>query len=172
MNTNMTRFLYQSIIGLPVNAIDLYQWLTHITETDYQGFSPAHRAIGMCQKEDGEGMINVESIGGNLLVQHYTIVQKERQVLKLISPRTDAYLFHLLKVHVWVEWTMSIGYQDATSCEFTCEIGVSYPSALLAIAAQLVAGNYFIRRHLQEEAPQFAQDIEQKFRSVPPPPAP
>lgn len=168
----MTRFSYQSILGLPVEAIDLYQWLTHITEADYQHFSSAHRAIGLCQNEDGEGMINVESIGGNLLVQHYSIVQKERQALKLISPRTDAYLFRLLKVHVGVEWTMSIGYRDATSCAFTCQIGVSYPSTLLAIASKLVAGNYFIRRHLNEEAPRFAQDIERRFWSPPPPPAP
>ncbi|ADB39822.1 hypothetical protein [Spirosoma linguale] len=161
----MSQFFYQCTVGLPVDTIDLYQWLTSLSEADYQRFSSGHRAIGLCRTEDGEGMINVESIGGNLLVQHYTIVQKDRTALKLVSPRTDAYLFHLLKMKVGVEWRMSIRYRDEESCLFTCEIGVSYPNELLAMASRFVAGPYFISRHLNEEAPRFAQDIERKFRN-------
>ena len=160
----MEQFTFTCTIALPSQQIDLYKWLINITENDYKGFSTAHRAIGRTIMDGVEGMINVESIGGNLLIQHYKIKQKQKDLLLLQSERSDAYLFHLVKVKVGVEWKMTIEAKDDRSSIFTCEIGVTYPNRLLKIASMFVAGNYFLENHINEEGPLFAKDIESKFR--------
>lgn len=79
----MEKFSYTGIINLPAEKIDLYEWLINITEQDYKSFSKAHIAVGLTKIDNIESMINVESIGGNLLVQHYQIQQKQKHLLVL-----------------------------------------------------------------------------------------
>jgi len=160
----MDKFIFSGQINVPIERIDLYEWLINITENDYKNFSKAHRAIGRTKIDNVDGMINVESIGGNLLVQHYKIKQKEKHFLVLHSQKSDAYLFHLVKVHVGVEWKMSVKQKNEKSSFFICEIGVQYPNKLLKIASLLVAGNYFLRNHINEEGPLFAKNIEARFK--------
>ncbi len=160
----MKMLSYQSTIHLPVEKIDLYQWLTHLSDNEYQGFANGHRAMGLFKDKNTEGIINVESIGGNLLVQHYTILTKDKDKVFMRSRRSDAYLFHLIRCHVWVEWKMNVVYKDEQSCVFTCEIGSDYPNQLLAIAAKLSAVNFFLQKHLDKEGENFARDIEKKFQ--------
>lgn len=155
----MEKFTYTGIINLPAEKIDLYQWLVNITEHDYKSFSTGHIAIGLTKIDNVESMINVESIGGNLLVQHYRIQNKQKHLLVLQSQQTDAYLFHLVRVNVGVEWKMIIKQKDDKSCCFICEIGIKYPNKLLKIASMLVAGNYFLRNHIKEEGPLFVKNI-------------
>ncbi len=161
----MEKFTFTGNINLPVEKIDLYEWLVNITGNDYKSFSKAHRAIGITKIDDVESMINVESIGGNLLVQHYKIQQKQKHLLVLHSRKSDAYLFHLVKVHVGVEWKMIVKKREERSSFFICEIGVQYPNKLLKIASMLVAGNYFLRKHINEEGSLFAKNIEARFRA-------
>ena len=156
---------YSATVQLPVHAIDLHEWLTTISENSYKSFASGHLAIGLFENEGVNGMVNAESIGGNLLIQHYTILTKESDHVLLYSERSDAYLFHLVKVHVSVTWEMKVIHKDDYSCTFVCEIGVTYPNRLLAMAAKLSAVNYFLRRHLDEEGKNFARDIERKFRT-------
>lgn len=159
----MEKFTFQGNINLPVEQIDLHDWLINITENDYKSFSKAHRAFGLTKIDGVEGMINVESIGGNLLVQHYKIQERQNHLLTLYSQKSDAYLFHLVKVAVGVEWKMSVKKKDGASSVFSCEIGVAYPNKLLKIASFLVAGRYFLRKHINEERPLFAKSIEQNL---------
>jgi len=159
----MEKFTNTGVINLPAGKIDLYEWLINISENDYKSFSKAHLAVGITKIDNVESMINIESIGGNLLVQHYKIQQKQKHLLVLLSQKTDAYLFHLVKVHVEVEWKMIIKQKDDRSSFFICEIGVQYPNKLLKAASVFVAGNYFLRKHIDEEGPLFAKNIEKKF---------
>ena len=69
-----------------------------------------------------------------------------------------------MKVHVGVEWKMSVKQKNEKSSFFICEIGVQYPNKLLKIASLLVAGNYFLRNHINEEGPLFAKNIEARFK--------
>ena len=109
-------------------------------------------------------MVNVESIGGNLLIQHYAIITKDIDKVFLRSDKSDAYLSHFIRVYLSVEWKMSVVYRDNQSCTFTCEVGTAYPNKVLAIAGKLSSVNYFLKKHLNEEGKNFARDIELKFQ--------
>ena len=55
----------------PSDEIDIEAWLFALSDGDYQACARGHRGAGVFSDEQGRGMINVESIGGNLIVQHY-----------------------------------------------------------------------------------------------------
>jgi len=71
----MEKFTFTGQINLSLENIDLYDLLKNMTENDYKSFCKVHRAAGITKINNVEGMINVESIGGNLFVQHYKIQQ-------------------------------------------------------------------------------------------------
>jgi hypothetical protein len=56
--------------------------------------------------EQSRGMINVESIGGNLILQHYRPVRADRASVEMYT-RQAVYLFHLIPVAAGVRWTRS-----------------------------------------------------------------
>src|SRR5207244_2655438 len=63
---------FTSIINAPIEKIDLPTWAFALPDKEYQGCSPAHVAAGFTTAPDGTRMsINVEVIGGSLMVQHY-----------------------------------------------------------------------------------------------------
>ncbi len=155
---------YSTLIHLPVENVNLYEWLINLSEKEYKSCSKAHRAIGLFKNENVEGMVNVENIGGNLLIQHYHIITKEKDNVFLRSEKSDAYLSHLIRVHVSVEWRMTVTHKDAQSCIFTCKIGTEYPNKALAIAGKLAAVSYFMKRHLKGEGEKFARNIERKYQ--------
>src|SRR5256885_16896466 len=73
-----------AIINAPIEKIDIPTWCFNLSETEYQGCSPAHIAAGFTTAQDGKRMsINVETIGGSLMVQHYveTLGQKNHLIL-------------------------------------------------------------------------------------------
>jgi hypothetical protein len=61
----------RTVINHPADRINLAQWLSTMTDREYQACSRAHRAAGTFREGGTFGMVNVESIGGHLLVQHY-----------------------------------------------------------------------------------------------------
>jgi hypothetical protein len=46
--------------------------------------------------EQGRGMVSVESIGGNLIIQHYRCVRADRSSVEMYSPASRLYFFHLI----------------------------------------------------------------------------
>ncbi|MFZ1790885.1 MAG: hypothetical protein WAT92_21350 [Saprospiraceae bacterium] len=161
----MKKFTSSSTINLAASQINLYEWLISMSENDYKNCSKSHKALGLVTIDNVEGMINVENLGGQLLIQHYKMIDKHPQHLVLESLKSDVYLFHLLKVHVQVEWRMSLKPLTNNSCEFTCQVGVKYPNQFLKMAHMIVGGNYFLAKHTNEEGPLFANYIEKKFTS-------
>ena len=41
-------------------------------------------------------MVSVESIGGNLIIQHYRCVRADRSSVEMYSPASRLYFFHLI----------------------------------------------------------------------------
>jgi hypothetical protein len=79
---------FTAIINAPINTIDIPAWCFSLPEREYQGCSPAHLAAGFTTAPDGKRMsINVEIIGGSLMVQHYveTVGYKDHLILDSIS---------------------------------------------------------------------------------------
>ena len=60
-------------IHAPVERVDIADWLLHPPDAEYQRCAPPdHIAAGTTTTDDRRPMsINVEVIGGSLMVQHY-----------------------------------------------------------------------------------------------------
>ena len=155
---------YSHEVSLPVaaEAIDLPDWLFSLSEADYAGCQRGHRAIGVVGGATRGGMVNVESIGGSLLIQHYATHTAQPHHVTMVSDASRVYLMHLLPVAVGVVWDMRIT-PDGAGSRFRCSIEVRMPIAvrLLGLCS---ASPFFVHRHLVEETRGFAGSIARKAR--------
>jgi hypothetical protein len=109
---------FTAIINAPIEKIDIPKWCFSLSEKEYQGCSPAHVAAGFTTAPDGRRMsINVEIIGGSLMVQHYveTLGQKDHLILESVSDiftPTGRTTLNIL-------WELSVRPIDSRTCEFT-----------------------------------------------------
>ena len=63
---------FSAIINAPIEKINIPEWAFNLPEKEYQDCSPAHISAAKTIGPDGRRMsINVEVIGGSLMVQHY-----------------------------------------------------------------------------------------------------
>ena len=117
-DTEIVDSSFTAIINAPIEKIDIPKWCFSLGEKDYQGCSPAHIAAGFTTTPDGRRMsINVEVIGGSLMVQHYveTLGEKDHLILESISDvftPTGRTTLHIL-------WELSAKAIDGGKCEFT-----------------------------------------------------
>jgi hypothetical protein len=58
------KFSSQTVIDHPADRIDLAQWLSTMSDRDYQVCSRGHRAAGTFPEGGTFGMVNVEALGG------------------------------------------------------------------------------------------------------------
>jgi hypothetical protein len=109
---------FSAVINAPIEKIDIPTWCYTLPEKEYQGCSPAHIAAGYTTAPDGKRMsINVETIGGSLMVQHYveTLGQKDHLILdsesEVFTPTG--------RTTIHVTWELSVKKLDDERCEFT-----------------------------------------------------
>jgi hypothetical protein len=95
-------------LNAPIEEIDLEGWLFGLTDADYRACAKGHQGAGVFADERGRGMINVESIGGNQIVQHYRAVHADRGSVEMYSRASRVYLFHLVPVAAGVRWTLGV----------------------------------------------------------------
>ena len=74
-------------IHAPIERIDIADWLLHLPDAEYQRCAPPdHIAAGTTTTDDGRPMsINVEVIGGTLMVQHYVAEVHEPHHCRMVS---------------------------------------------------------------------------------------
>lgn len=109
---------FTAIIDAPIEKIDLPQWVFTLPNHEYQGCSPAHVAAGSSTSPEGKRMsINVEVIGGSLMVQNYveTLGEKHHLVLESVS---DIFTPNG-RTTIHVLWELSVKAIDDQQCEFT-----------------------------------------------------
>lgn len=109
---------FTAIINAPIGSIDIPTWCFTLSEEEYQGCSPAHIAAGFTTAPDGKRMsINVEIIGGSLMVQHYveTLGEKDHLILESIS---DVFT-PTGRTTIHVHWELSVKALNSRTCEFT-----------------------------------------------------
>ncbi len=153
-------------IALSKERIDLYRWIIEMTPADYESYSPAHRAMGSFVKDGVFHMVNVEMIGNEMLVQHYTLVEHRPDHVAFYSKASKAYVLRWFPATVGVPWQMTLRETGPDRCELICTIGADFPNPLLEIGGYLNGlGWLFLRRHLEQEVEAFARDIERKFAS-------
>jgi hypothetical protein len=109
---------FTATIKAPIESIDIPEWCFSLGEKDYQDCSPAHIAAGFTTMPDGRRMsINVEIIGGSLMVQHYieTLGRRDHLILESVSDvftPSGRTTLHVL-------WELSVKAIDSDSCVFT-----------------------------------------------------
>jgi hypothetical protein len=109
---------FTSTVNAPIEKIDLPTWAFGLPDKEYQGCSPAHVAAGFTTAPDGKRMsINVEIIGGSLMVQHYveTVAEKDHLVLESVS---DVFT-PAGRTTIHVLWELSVKRIDEHTCAFT-----------------------------------------------------
>lgn len=159
------RYLQSFAINLPAEKIDLYQWITGMTDADYSSYSTAHKAMGSFNKNNVFYMKNVENIGLDMIVQRYELKYHAANHVQLYSSKSTAYIMRWLPVRVSVPWELYVQPVSATSSRLFCLIGVDYPNPILKIAAWLSGlGGLFLKRHLKKEGQSFVRDMEEKFK--------
>ena len=62
-------------INAPKEVLNLHDWVFSLSDKDYQTTARGHIGAGSSTHVDGtRTSVNVESVGGNLLVQHYVAI--------------------------------------------------------------------------------------------------
>ena len=148
-------------LNKPSEVIDLEAWLFGLSDSDYRACAKGHQGAGVYNDEQGRGMLNVESIGGNLIVQHYRCVRAGRSSVEMYSPVSRVYLFHLFPVVAEVRWTLDVTPRAAGGSELACTVRVDLPP-VLGFLARLTFLGHFLRDHVEEEAVGFVADIARK----------
>ena len=92
--------LFQTVCEAPINAskevFNLHNWVFTLSDKDYQTTARGHIGAGSSIHTDGtQTSVNVESVGGNLLVQHYIAEVKEPDYVKMVS-FSDLWLMKLV----------------------------------------------------------------------------
>jgi hypothetical protein len=151
-------FTQQASINIPASLLDLPRWLFGMTDSEYQATARGHRALGTWARDGRRGMINVEAMGGNLLVQHYTEESGTPSQVVLDSPRSELYLMYLVRFRVGVRWVMSVTPDGASTSKFQCTVQITIPR-WLRVLGTLTATSHSIRAHVDEETHGYARDL-------------
>ena len=158
---------FTAIINAPIEKIDIPTWCFNLSETEYQGCSPAHIAAGFTTAPDGKRMsINVETIGGSLMVQHYVETLGEKNHLILDS--TSDVFTPTGRTTIHVTWELSAKEIEPGKCEFTNRVRSYATDEFMAfIGKQGIPFDLFRAQrqpasiaHNQSETPLFAASIE------------
>jgi len=156
----------KTTLDVPLERVDLSRWLFTLSDAEYQAAAPtAHRAAGVSVQDGVRGMVNVESIGGHLIVQHYREVDASPTQVEMFSGRSRVYLFHLVPAQAQVRWTMTAAERTAATSEFSCTVELVL-SPLLQVLGGLSGLSRAIRRHTLIETGGFARDIVRKAKAV------
>jgi hypothetical protein len=158
---------FSAIINAPIDKVDIPAWCFSLPEREYQGCSPAHIAAGFTTAPDGKRMsVNVENIGGSLMVQHYveTLGHKDHLVLDSTS---DVFT-PTGRTTIHVTWELSVKDIGGDRCEFTNRVrSYATDDFLTFLARQGIPFDVFRAQrqpmsiaHNQGETPLFAASIE------------
>ena len=157
-------------IHAPIERVDIADWLLHLPDAEYQRCAPPdHIAAGTTTTDDGRPMsINVEVIGGSLMVQHYVADVHERHHCRMVSLSDVQTPAGWTKIQVI--WDLSVTALDSASCRFTNKV-LSYPTSAF-LETLKVAGVSFEDAvtdrqaasddHNRRETSRFAQSLERK----------
>jgi hypothetical protein len=166
----LTQSSETATIHAPIGTIDIADWLLHLPDKEYQRCAPPdHMAAGFTTTDDGRPMsINVEEIGGSLLVQHYVAEIHQPRHCHMVS------LSDVLTPGGWTKlqviWDLSVAELDENTCQYTNTV-ISYPtrgfldalaSAGVSFDAAAAERDAPVSAHNRLETSHYATSIERK----------
>jgi hypothetical protein len=164
---------FNAIVNAPIEKINLPEWVFNLSESEYQACSPAHIAAAKTIGADGRRMsINVEIIGGALMVQHYQEELSEPDHLVLAS-FSDIFTPSGRFV-IQVRWELSVKAVNHNQCEFTNRVTSHATDDMVNnFERQGIPFDIFKTQrqpmsiyHNRTETPLFASSIERFAQSV------
>lgn len=81
------KYTAEATINAPIVNVDLATWLYLLSDEEYQACSRGHKGAGTFVENGVRGMINVESVGGTLMLQHYHEASAGPARMEMFSPR-------------------------------------------------------------------------------------
>lgn len=158
---------FSAVISAPIEKVDIPSWCFTLSESEYQSCSPAHCSAGTTTAPDGRRMsINVEVLGGSLMVQHYVEEIGQPDHLRLVS--TSDVFTPTGRTTVVVIWDLAVRKIDDTTCEFTNTVQSAATAELLDFLGKQglpfevfrSARKPISEAHNRQETPMFAKSIE------------
>ncbi|MGU3293196.1 hypothetical protein [Williamsia sp. M5A3_1d] len=161
----------RATIDVPVESIDLGDWVLNLPDAEYQRCAPGeHIAAGRTVSDAGEPMsINVENIGGYLVIQHYVAEVHDRDHCRMVSLSDVQTPQGWIKIHAtWELQTVRVDDQHSelintvttrpttSFLKFIEAEGRSFDEASVEINEGVVGHNH-------RETPLFAESIGRKF---------
>ena len=148
-------------LAVSAEAVNMADWIFGMSDEEYRSVAVGHHAMGVIG-EKRLGLINVEQIGGTLIVQHYYTKEAEADHVSFVSEASEGFLLRAVPFKMKVWWNMSIKAAAAGNSELTCQIGFDAPG-WVEVAGSLVRSDHQVHQHLIEETAGFARDIERKY---------
>lgn len=152
------KFEQSTIIDRQFDQLDVGTWLFSMNDQDYQKTARGHLALGTFTEGATRGMINVEAIGGHLMVQHYKEAASSRSEAVMVSPKSRIYLVHVIPASMGVRWTMNVKGLDIARSSFTCRIELFLPW-WIRLLGPLMGVSHFAQAHVDEETVGYARDL-------------
>ncbi len=162
-------------INAPTAAIDITDWLFNVGDLEYINCTPrsrAHLSAGFTRAPDGTRMsINVEEVGGALIVEHYVEVISEKLHCRVQS--ISDLLIGREYTTAQVTWELIAVHKEGAHHEFTNNVWVrtteKYEQYLEAHRMSYEDARHgfqlAVEAHNAEETPFFAAAIERKALS-------
>ncbi len=159
--------IVKSSFSATINAPIIPSWCFAVSESEYQACSPAHCSAGATLAPDGRRMsINIEILGGSLMVQHYVEEIAKPDHLRLAS-HSDVFT-PTGRTKLAVTWDLAVRKIDDKTCEFTNTVqSCTTPEPLHFLGQQGIPFEVFrsarkpiSEAHNRQETPLFAESIE------------
>jgi hypothetical protein len=166
-DNTLVKSSFSATINAPIEKVDIPSWCFTLPESEYQSCSPAHYSAGATTSPDGRRMsINVEMLGGSLVVQHYVEELAQPDHLRLISA-SDVFT-PTGRTKIGVIWDLAARKIDDETCEFTNTVqSFATPELVDFLGKQGIPLDVFrsarkpiSEAHNRQETPMFAKSIE------------
>ncbi|MFF0079306.1 hypothetical protein ACFYR1_06285 [Streptomyces canus] len=124
-------------VDAPIEAVDIADWVLNLPDAEYRRCAPGeHIAAGRTTTDDGRPMsINVENIGGTLVIQHYVAEVHEAHHCHLVSLSDAQTEQGWIKVQA--TWDMRVEPNDDGTCRLTNTVTTHATQGFLPMKAYL-----------------------------------
>ena len=154
-------------VDVPIEQIDMEEWLGGLSESTYLASAPRHFAMGRVEYDDGHtGLIEIETIATVLMIHHYKLVRSSRDRFYIISERTRAWWLNVIPHSYTTFACFRVRPLSKDACEFSLNVTIDFYHPFFAGLSKFPVFQFALDRHIQIEAKNLAQDLEAKVRAA------
>ena len=147
-------------VAAPASAIDLESWVLDMGEESYRGASPRrHVSIG---RWEGRGLLTVEAFGFAFIVNRQRPEEIGPELFRFRSD-SDCFLARVFRVKLEVTWEMGVRPLTDNVSEIGFRLGLRFLARPLQRLARMTLVPALLRRHGNEEADFWIDEIEQRY---------